>query len=375
MMKVAGLFAGVGGIEIGLEKAGHDATLLCEVDPAAQDVLRRRFPGVRLVPDVRELERLPKSVDLLTAGFPCQDLSQVGTTRGIRGRKSGLVRHVFRLVEADRPQWVLLENVPFLLNLQKGRGMAYVVRELQRLGYSWAYRVIDTRAFGIPQRRERLFILASLNDDPSRVLFTGDKPKQNEVSGRKIAHGFYWTEGNRGLGWAVDSIPTLKGGSTLGIPSPPAIWFPDGQFGTPDIRDAERLQGFPAGWTKAAELHSRPSHRWTLVGNAVSVPVARWIGQMLNGYATGDTPTGEVLLARAPWPKAAFGGPRVPRHAVDASTWPVPPKTNHLHEFLRYEAKPLSQRAAEGFKNRLFNSSLRRPVEFDRALEKYARSF
>ena len=84
--------------------------------------------------------------------------------------------------------------------------------------------------------------------------------------------GFYWTEGLRGLGWAIDAVPTLKGGSTLGIPSPPAIWI-QGQRTSPtnpDIRDAERLQGFPSDWTEVARENGGRGARWKLVGNAVS---------------------------------------------------------------------------------------------------------
>src|SRR5262249_12660226 len=139
----------------------------------------------------------------------------------------------------------------------------------------WAYRVVDTRAFGFPQRRQRVLLLASRKRDPRQVLLADDVADMAPPKKRNTAHGFYWTEGNAGLGWARDAIPTLKGGSTLGIPSPPAIWLPRGQLVTPDIRDAERLQGFPAGWTAAASPTSakRNGPRWRLVGNAVSVPV------------------------------------------------------------------------------------------------------
>ena len=96
-----------------------------------------------------------------------------------------------------------------------------------------------------------------------------------------MACGFYWTEGIRGLGWAVDAVPTLKGGSTIGIPSPPAMVFPLGLVGKPDVRDAERMQGFVADWTQPAESVVRAGHRWHLVGNAVTVDVATWIGERL----------------------------------------------------------------------------------------------
>jgi DNA (cytosine-5)-methyltransferase 1 len=119
---VVGLFAGIAGIERGLSRAGFEAGLLCEVDPGAAAVLRRRLPGIPLRPDIRKLRSLPV-VDVVTAGFPCQDLSQAGRTQGIGGQQSGLVDHAFRLVRRRRggPRWLLLENVPFMLQLDRGQ--------------------------------------------------------------------------------------------------------------------------------------------------------------------------------------------------------------------------------------------------------------
>lgn len=370
-MKVAGLFAGIGGIELGLERAGFKTSLLCEIDPQAQSVLKHHFPRVRIEPDVRAIDRLPRDIDLLTAGFPCQDLSQAGRTSGIFGRRSGLIRSVFRLIEGSRPPWVLIENVPFLLRLDRGRGIEYVTQRLERLGYRWAYRVIDTQAFGLPHRRERIFVLASLSGDPACILAHDAEPLGADRMS-SLAHGFYWTEGNRGLGWAVDAVPTIKGGSGLGIPSPPAIWFPDGRFATPDIRDAERLQGFPANWTRPAESIGRSSYRWTLVGNAVSVPIARWIGQRLLDPRALPLPEDVLSSAKSShWPRAAIGGPKMRRIEVNVGAFPVMRRRRHLHDFLKYEPAPLSRRAADGFQKRLQRSSLTRPVEFDLALAAY----
>lgn len=371
-MRVAGLFAGVGGIELGLEQAGLTTSLLCEIDPRAQAVLKHRFPNVKIVSDVGAIARLPRGIDLLTAGFPCQDISQAGATNGIFGRRSGLIRSVFRLITESRPPWVLIENVPFLLRLDRGRGIAYVTRNLEELGYRWAYRIIDTRAFGLPHRRERVFLLASRVDEPANYLFTPNKAAPDLAATGVVAHGFYWTEGTRGLGWAVDAVPTIKGGSAVGIPSPPAIWFPDGRFVTPDIRDAERLQGFPVNWTQAAATVGRSSFRWTLVGNAVSVPVARWIGRrLLNGQVRAHSQAMEKLSRGEPWPRAALGGPGTGRFSVDVGAFPVARTKRHLQEFLHFDPTPLSRRAADGFYRRLQLSSLSRPVEFDEALAEY----
>ena len=171
-LRVAGLFAGIGGIELGLEAGGHSTRLLCEVDPHAARVLAARFPDPELVADVREIDSLP-DVDLVSAGFPCQDLSQAGRTAGISGRRSGLVGEVFRLIEGARstPRWLLLENVSFMLHLDKGEGMQFLTSELERMGMRWAYRVVDSRAFGLPQRRQRVILLASREADPGPLLF------------------------------------------------------------------------------------------------------------------------------------------------------------------------------------------------------------
>lgn len=360
-LRVAGLFAGIGGIEEGLHGAGHRTELLCEVDAPAQTVLRSRFPGVDLVPDVKELDKLPE-VDVLAAGFPCQDLSQAGRTVGIGGTRSGLVGHVFRLLEDADPTWLLLENVPFMLQLDRGEGMRHLTTELGRLGFRWAYRVVDARAFGLPQRRQRVLLVASRREDPSHVLFADDAGQPQEQDHRGRANGFYWTEGIRGLGWASDAVPTLKGGSTIGIPSPPAVWMPDGLVGTPSIRDAERLQGFDPGWTEPAEGSGTRGlgARWKMVGNAVSVPVAAWLGERL--AHPGDYRAGiEVPIRRGhSWPRAARSADQEALE-VDVSMWPLRRPYQHLREFLADPVTPLSPRAADGFLGRAGRGSLRFP--------------
>lgn len=364
-MRVAGLFAGVGGLELGLHRAGHEATMLCEIDLGARAVLSARFPELPLHDDVTTLAQLPKSTELLVAGFPCQDLSQAGKTAGIEGARSGLVGEVFRLLAKREVPWVLLENVPFMLQLAKGGAMEVIVAAFEALGYRWAYRVIDSRAFGLPQRRERVYFLASLEGDPRQTLFAEDagEPSEPRVSWKR-ANGFYWTEGVRGLGWANDAVPTLKGGSSVGIPSPPAIVMPNGSVVTPHIRDAERMQGFEAGWTEPAETVTKRGARWKLVGNAVTVDVAHWIGRRLcdPSQAGADTPA-EPLVRQGAWPRTAFNVGEG-RFEAYLSAWPQHQQRIPLHQFLQHPPTRLSAKATAGFLGRTKHASLRFPDGF-----------
>ena len=367
-MRVAGLFAGIGGLEVGLARAGHSTSLLCEIWEPAKAVLRNRLPGVAIESDVKELAGLPSDVDLITAGFPCQDLSQAGLTTGIDGARSGLVGEIFRLLDATQAPWVVLENVSFMLRLDRGRAMRVIIEAIEARGYRWAYRVVNTLGF-LPQRRERvLFVATKTEVDPASVLMADEaEPQLLETNLSQRAHGFYWTEGIRGLGWAVDAVPTLKNGSTIGIASPPAILLPNGLVVTPDIRDAERLQGFEANWTIAAEEVAKPSSRWALIGNAVSVPVAEWLGKRLMVPGDYDQQRDSGLSANASWPRAArFDGKE--RYAVAINDFPIWNERPPLVDFLEHPGKPLSIRATRGFLSRTERAKLRFPEGFQRRL-------
>lgn len=358
-MRVAGLFAGIGGFEAGLNAAGHHTELFCEIWDPARAVLAAEFPNVPIESDVAAVGCLPATIDLITAGFPCQDLSQAGLTAGIGGRRSGLVDHVFRIIDKNDVPVVVLENVSFMLHLDRGTALERILGAFEARGYRWAYRVVNSLGF-LPQRRERVLFVASKGDlDPSGVLFADEATSAEKATHLDThAHGFYWTEGVRGLGWAPDAVPTLKNGSTVGIASPPAILLPSGDVVTPDIRDAERLQGFPTDWTKSAETVARPSIRWSLVGNAVTVPVAEWLGRRLTEAGRHLSERDSLLSEESRWPRAArYDGHR--RYRVEINAFPVWKDRPALAEFLKFEGKPLSVRATTGFLARTERSTLR----------------
>lgn len=160
-MNTIGLFAGIGGIEHGLAQGGMTIVQLCEIMPEARCVLQSHYPNIHIDGDVTQLLDLAPA-DLLAGGFPCQNLSIAGNKRGITGEQSSLVNEIFRLIENNRhPQFVLIENVANILSLNKGEAISLITQRLSGYGYQWAYRLVDPRSFGIPQRRPRFIFLAS----------------------------------------------------------------------------------------------------------------------------------------------------------------------------------------------------------------------
>jgi DNA (cytosine-5)-methyltransferase 1 len=370
-MRIAGLFAGIGGLELGMHRAGHEAQLLCDILPSAQAVLAARFPGVEYRQDITKLRSLPAEVDLLCAGFPCQDLSQAGRAAGLAGQRSGLIGEVFRLLARRRIPTVVVENVPFMLQLGGGAAMRAIVDEFERRGYRWAYRVVDSYSFGLAQRRERVLLVASRDVDPSAVLLSDDNPLSRHATAIGVRpHGFYWTEGLGGLGWAVDAVPTLKNGSTIGIASPPAVLMPDGRIVKLGIRDGERLQGFESDWTLPAETVAKPSARWGLVGSAVSVPVAQWVGGRLISPGVYDTGRDQPFAQAGKAPRAArFDGKA--RYSVRISADPIGLQPPPLSEFMHDgdERQLLSIKATSGFLDRTRRAKLRFAPGFIAAVE------
>lgn len=188
-MNFLSLFSGIGGFDLGLERAGMECVGQCDNDPFCNKVLAKHWPEVRRFDDVRHVgnqyagwQRLgssvsepntdsgsgrasPFGIDLICGGFPCQDLSVAGKRAGLDGERSGLWFEFKRILSELRPRWAIIENVPGLLSSNQGRDFAVLLDGLEECGFggiSWA--ILDSQFFGVPQRRRRVYVIAG----PSR---------------------------------------------------------------------------------------------------------------------------------------------------------------------------------------------------------------
>lgn len=176
-MKFIDFFAGVGGFHSGLENAGMKCIGWCEFDKFAQKSYRAIYDTERLwfADDIRKVRGwdLPKA-DLWTFGFPCQDVSIAGKQKGIkRGTRSGLFYEVMRLLdeaEENRPKWLICENVKNLLSIEGGRGFLEVLSEMDKRGYDAEWKVYNSKDYGVPQNRERVYIVGRFGDSHGRPL-------------------------------------------------------------------------------------------------------------------------------------------------------------------------------------------------------------
>jgi DNA (cytosine-5)-methyltransferase 1 len=323
----ASTFTGVGGFELGFAKAGMTPTVMVEWNKSATKVLERHFPNVPKAGDICDVNGSDIGrPEVLCGGFPCQDTSIASPTHyGLSGKRSGhfyefvrLLDEHLRLVDAARPRWCVIENVPGLLRspgVDKATGldrtgwdMAAVYRSLGELGYGVAHRVVDSHHFGSAQRRPRVVIVAHRGGDPLpawRVL--GDDFPGGEAAGpsavsrrlrgpaavvdpegddevliwrksararKSIAAGGYET-------WvpleASQSGNTLTGFDGGGATRQTHLLQQGGKIRTLSLLEWERLSGVPDGWTDNIPT----SARYEALGNIAHPAMTEWLGRRL----------------------------------------------------------------------------------------------
>jgi len=194
------LFAGIGGLDLGLERAGMVCTWQVEIDDYATRVLTKHWPDVPKFRDVRSVGAHNLShVDLICGGFPCQDISNAGQRAGITGARSGLWAEYARIVRELRPRYVLVENVSALL----GRGLSTVLGDLAALRYDAEWECIPAFAVGAPHRRDRLFIVAHAHGTRLAIGEGGNSPQGT----RAAAYRCDWWDVEPSMGRVVDGFP------------------------------------------------------------------------------------------------------------------------------------------------------------------------
>jgi len=176
-LKVGSLFTGIGGIDLGLERAGFEIAWQCELDSWCRQLLHQHWPSVPQYEDVTEMRGGQlEPVEMLAGGFPCQDVSVAGRQAGLKeGTRSGLWSEYARLIGEIRPRYVLVENVPGLLV----RGMDRVLGDLSELGYDAEWRTISAADVGAPHLRKRIWIVAY----PAEQRLQGGSTGRQNVSG------------------------------------------------------------------------------------------------------------------------------------------------------------------------------------------------
>jgi len=178
-MKYFSAFTGVGGFDLGM--TNWECVGFSEIDKYANEVLRYRFPKVKNYGDIRQIEwKDVPDIEMLVGGTPCQDLSVAGKHEGLEGSQSRLFFEFIRALKEKKPQYFIWENVKGALYSNKGWDFARVLLEFSDAGYALWWQVLDASWFGIPQHRERVFVVGSLGKEPPlKVFFDPDSNKKN----------------------------------------------------------------------------------------------------------------------------------------------------------------------------------------------------
>ncbi|WP_017923113.1 DNA (cytosine-5-)-methyltransferase [Burkholderia glumae] len=299
----ASFFSGIGGFDIGFESAGFSISLQCEVEPFCQSILKKHWPSVPLHSDITKLtnNEIPKS-DVWIGGFPCQDLSlaRMGKRDGLRGRKSGLFYEFARLVGDGKPRVILLENVAGLLSSHRGKDFGIVLATLAELGYSVGWRTFNSKYFGVPQSRQRVYIVGCRGDGrgPGEILFESECGERDTPSsgsnGKELAASFQDIVGDpSGAGPVIQALAyclyATSARHTGTDWSRNYVCYPKiGKVRRLIPAECEGVMSFPKGWTLPATTNlsadDLDSARYHALGNAVTPPVAAWLALRIRQY-------------------------------------------------------------------------------------------
>ena len=258
-------FAGIGGFRLGLERAGMQCVGSCEIDKSPRRIYAKRFREAPTFRDINEVQPgdIP-GADLWCGGFPCQGLSVAGKRGGLDDPRSGLWWQWLSLVEKCRPRWLLIENVPGFLSCSKGADFGLALASMDFLGYGISWRVLDAQYFGVPQRRRRVYIVGHLgNECPPEILF---EPEGGE-GGFQEKKATAVTLTARGC-YSLDDRQTC-------------VYTPADADGMREAAGISRRMDVHVPGTALGGCVCADGPRYRATGNAVAVPVVKWIGKRI----------------------------------------------------------------------------------------------
>lgn len=281
-MRVGSLFAGIGGFDLGLERAGFEIAWQVEIDPYCQRILAKHWPDVQRYGDIRAIDwsTVPR-VDLLCGGFPCQDLSFAGKRAGIDGERSGLWSEYVRAIRAIRPRFILVENVPGLLTNEY---MGRVLGDLAQSGYDAEWDCLPASAFGAHHRRDRVWITANSNNQGPSCA--GAKRVQER------SHAATLDASTEAVADA-NAQHRERGGQRSSANSQAGASRPEFIGGRAPLADTGRalLEGWgasPSTWWATEPNVGRVAHgvphrvdRLRGLGNAIVPQIAEWLGRQI----------------------------------------------------------------------------------------------
>jgi DNA (cytosine-5)-methyltransferase 1 len=289
-------FAGIGGIRLGMERAGFECAGSCEIDRRARETYAANFRKEPVDSDIRLVERLPGRTSVLCAGFPCSPFSAMGRRRGFDDPgKGGLFFELARLLRRSAPPALLLENVKGLLSHGGGRTFARIMEELESVGYHASWKVLDASDFGLAQRRERVFIVgfrsairashfAFPEPRSGKAIIADvleDEAGEEHQASRAALVTYLRKMKSRGPyrgGRFLQALHTPEEISSTLVTDGDRILIVDGRSVrrlTP--REWARLQGFPERF----KLPSARTSAYRQLGNSVPVPVVAAIGRRI----------------------------------------------------------------------------------------------
>lgn len=337
-MKYLSLFSGIEAATVGWHHLGWECVGVSEIDPFACEVLKQKLPHIPNLGDITKItkEKLNEiqtnGLDIVVGGSPCQAFSIAGLRKGLEDPRGNLMLQYIRVVSTIRPTYFIWENVPGVLSSNGGKDFGTLLQAMEKFGYQLCWRTFDSKNFGVPQRRRRVFLVGSLanNRHPFEILFepkslqgnhakSKEKRKDNTSKTPASTKEHLYRLASLRTGGTVESkvSPTLTSTMGSGDTLPVTTYIAEKQYAaTLFARDykgissdsfgknfqplvntktkvrrltpieCERLQGFPDNWTQIAWNGKEPkdcpiSHRYKCLGNSMTTNVMRWIGERI----------------------------------------------------------------------------------------------